>query len=366
MNNEIKYWVALSKIAGVGAARFKKLYSFFDSMQAAWQAPYDELKLSGLEESVINNIIENRRAIEPDAEMDKLRKEGIEAITILDKGYPALLKEIYQAPAVLYYKGALENEGDEYAIAIVGTRKYSQYGERVTERLTGELVNQGVVTVSGLALGIDSKVHTITVKYGGRTISVLGAGLDRQNIYPAANRYLADKILANNGLLLSEYPLGSLPLKGHFPQRNRIIAGLAVATLVIEAPENSGALLTARYAIENNRDVLAVPGDIYTANATGPNNLIKMGAKLVTSAADVLEALNMQQVREFVETKKISPDSEEEKIVLDILSNGEARHIDELIKQTAMRTDSVNSLLIMMEMKGKVKNLGNMMYVMAR
>jgi DNA processing protein len=365
MRNDIKYWLGLSKIQGVGAMRFKKLISYFDSMQSAWQADFGQLKRTGLEESVIRNIIEERKNINLDEEMETLERQKINLVTILDDEYPKLLKEIYSPPALLYYKGNLEDEGDEFAVAAVGTRKFSSYGKQVTQDIISQLVRQGITTVSGLALGIDSMVHDVTLRQAGRTISVLGSGLDEQNIYPSSNRYLAQKILENNGLLISEYPIGTLPLQGHFPQRNRIIAGLTVATLVIEAPEESGALITARYALEFNRDVLAIPGNIYNQNALGTNNLIKLGAKLVTSAADVAEVLNMKEVKEFVQTKKILPDSNEEKIILEILST-EPIHINQLIKESGLLTSVVNSTLILMEMKGKVKNLGNQMYVTAR
>lgn len=365
MKDDIKYWLGLSLIQGVGAMRFKKLISYFDSMRAAWQADFNDFKKAGLEDGVAQNIIDERKNINLDEEMEKLEGENISLVTILDDNYPKLLKEIYSPPALLYYRGNLENEGDEFAIAAVGTRKFSPYGKQVTENIIAELAYQGITTVSGLALGIDALVHDTTVKNGGRTISVLGSGLDRQNIYPSSNRYLVQKILDQDGLIVSEYPVGTLALQGHFPQRNRIIAGLSVATLVIEAPEESGALITARYALEFNRDVLAVPGNIYNRTAAGTNNLIKLGAKLVTSAADVLEVLNMKEVKEFIQTKKISPDSNEEKIILENLS-GEPVHINELIKASGLDTATVNSTLVLMEMKGKVKNLGNQMYVTAR
>lgn len=365
MTNDLKYWLGLNKIRGVGAARFKKLYTYFPNMGAAWEASYDELAKAGVEEAVINNILSERKEINLDEEIEKMGRENISAMTVLDDKYPKLLKEIYNPPGVLYYKGNLDGEGDEFAIAMVGTRKYSGYGEQVAEKMAAELTNQNITTVSGLALGIDSLVHYTTVKNGGRTISVLGAGLDSQNIYPSSNRYLAEKIIESKGLIVSEYPLGTLPLKGNFPQRNRIIAGLSVATVVIEAPAESGALLTARYALEFNREVMAVPGNIYNCNAIGPNNLIKMGAKLVTDVGDILEALNLKTAKEFMENKKISPDSKEEKILLDLLTL-EPKHINELIKDSGLDTATVNSTLVLMEMKGKVRNLGNMMYVIAR
>jgi DNA processing protein len=259
----------------------------------------------------------------------------------------------------------LKGEGDEFAVAMVGTRKYSSYGKQVAMSIAHELANQGITTVSGLAIGIDALVHEATVNNNGRTIAVLGSGIGEADIYPAINRYLAKKVIDKGGLVLSEYPPGTVPIKQNFPQRNRIISGLAVATLVVEAPESSGALLTAQYALEQNRDVMAVPGSIYSPNAVGPNNLIKMGAKLVSSADDVLEALNMKQVKEFIDNRKIVPETKEEALILEILTN-EPIHIDELIKRTGLATAQANSTLVLMEMKGKVRNIGNMMYVIAR
>ncbi len=365
MENDLKYWLALNRITSVGAVRLKKIYSYFSSMQLAWQASFNEFKQAGLEESVITRILAERKEIEPDRELEKILNENIQAVTLADNNYPRLLKEIYAAPALLYYKGQLKNAGDDFSIAIVGTRKFSSYGRQVTEELSSQLAQQNVTIVSGLALGVDALAHQTALKNKGRTIAVLGSGLDKQNIYPSANRYLADQILAQNGLIVSEYPIGTLPLQGHFPQRNRIIAGLSSATLVIEAPEKSGALLTAKYALEANREVLAVPGNIYSLNSFGTNNLIKLGAKLITQTADILEALNMEEVKSLIQNKKIVADSKEEEIILKYLSK-EPQHINEIIKYSQLSTAAVNSTLILMEMKGKIKNLGGQMYVLAR
>jgi len=362
---EIKYWLSMAKIPGLGPVRLKRIWEHFDSMKRAWEADLENLRGAGLEQKIAEEIVFLRQRINPDEEFLNAQKEGINIVTLADKSYPKLLKEIYGPPAILYYKGELFGEGDEFAVAMVGTRKYSSYGKLVAMNIASELSNQGITTVSGLAIGIDGLVHEATVNQKARTIAVLGSGIDETSIYPSANRYLAKKIIENNGLLLAEYPPGTIPNKQNFPQRNRIIAGLSVATVVIEAPETSGALLTAKHALEQNRDVMAVPGNIYSQNAAGPNNLIKMGAKLVTSASDVLEALNMKQVKDFIDNRKISPDTKEEAIILDILSN-EPIHIDELIKKSGMNTATINSTLILMEMKGKVRNLGNMMYIASR
>lgn len=362
---EIKYWLSMARIPGLGPARLRRIWEHFDSMKRAWEADLENLRGAGLEQKIAEDIVIMRSEINPDDELLKAERDGISIVTLADVNYPKLLKEIYSPPAILYYKGTLKGEGDEFAVAMVGTRKYSSYGKQVAMSIAGELANQGITTISGLAIGIDALVHEATVNNNGRTIAVLGSGIGEADIYPAINRYLAKKVIEKGGLVLSEYPSGTVPIKQNFPQRNRIISGLAVATLVIEAPESSGALLTAQYALEQNRDVMAVPGSIYSANAVGPNNLIKLGAKLVSSANDVLEALNMTRVKEFIDNRKIVPETKEEALVLEILTN-EPTHIDELIKKTGLTTAQANSTLVLMEMKGKVRNIGNMMYVIAR
>ena len=228
-----------------------------------------------------------------------------------------------------------------------------------------ELTRAGLVIVSGLALGIDALAHESCLKFSGRTIAVLGSGLDETSIYPSHNRYLVNKIIDAGGLVLSEFPLGMEPLKHNFPLRNRVVSGLSRGVLVIEAPEDSGALITARNALEQNREVFAIPGSVYNSNSLGPNNLIKMGAKLVTNAEDVLEALDLSLVKEFVETKKIVPDSKEEAQVLQHLSH-DSIHIDDLVRLTQLDTSVINSTLTLMEMKGRVRNLGGMQYVIAK
>ncbi|HOZ36370.1 MAG TPA: DNA-processing protein DprA [bacterium] len=362
---ETKYWLALGRVKGLGPTRLKRLWEHFDSMKCAWEADWENLRGAGVEQKIIEEMIAARQIIKPDEELEKIEKVGIKIITLNDPDYPRLLKEIYSPPAILYYRGELKATGDEFAVAVVGTRKYSSYGRQAAIDIVSELVNQGITTVSGLAIGIDAIVHETTVSKGGRTIGVLGSGIGDSDIYPNINRSLGQKVLETGGLLVSEYPPGTIPIKQNFPQRNRIISGLSLATLIVEAPESSGALLTAKYALEQNRDVLAVPGNIYSANAVGPNNLIKMGAKLVASASDVLEVLNMKQVKEFIDNRKIVPDTKEEALILQAITV-EPCHVDEIIKTTSLTTAQVNSTLILMEMKGKVRNLGNMVYTVAR
>lgn len=355
------YWVALSKIERIGPQKFKRLTQHFPDLQTAWQASFGELLKAGLLPKDAEAILEAKKQINPDREWEKLEKLNIKVITVKEKEYPRLLKEIYSPPALLYIKGNLPANLD-FTLAVVGTRKITTYGQQITPEIVKDLAGAGLVIVSGLALGVDALAHQSCLEAGGKTIAILGSGLDL--IYPVSNHLLAEKII-ENGAIVSEYPLGAQPLKQHFPARNRIISGLSLGTLVIEGDRDSGSLITARFALEQNREVFAVPGSVYNQASVGPNNLIKMGAKPVTSAIDILEALNLELAQEFMENKKIMPDTQEEEILLPFLSR-EPVHVDELIKKSKLNTSIVNSTLIMMEMKGKVRNLGGMNYVLSR
>ena len=290
VNPETKYFNAFNLIEGLGPIAFKKLLAHFNSLEEAWSIEINQLRQAGLENSVIEQIKKQRPQINPSEQMERLTKEGIDLITILDKNYPKLLKEIYSPPALLYIRGKLELN-DEFSLAIVGTRKLSSYGQQITPLITSDLAGAGLTIISGLAKGIDTLAHQAALKANGRTIAVLGSGLDKKSIYPSINRHLAEEI-SQKGAVISEFPIGAEPLAQHFPQRNRIISGLSLGILVIEAPEKSGALITAKDALEQNRDVFAIPGPILAKNSLGPNNLIKMGAKLVSQANDILDELN--------------------------------------------------------------------------
>lgn len=361
--SDIKYYNALNQITEIGATRFKKLISYFPSAKEAWQATFGELKRAGLEEKVIEAFTQKRSKISPDKEIEKVIKAGISIITLKDPKYPKLLKEIYDPPALLYLKGDIARLEDEFLLAVVGTRKLSSYGQQVTSTITRGLAQAGLTITSGLALGVDALAHKAALETQGRTIAVLGCGLDR--VYPVANENLAQDLIVSRGALISEFPLGTPPLKHHFPFRNRVISGLSLGVLVVEATKVSGALITARAALEQNREVFGIPGNIYSPTSQGPNNLIKMGAKLVTSCQDILEELNLSGAREFIEAKKIIPETKEEAKILEVL-NAEPIHIDNLVKTTDLDTATISSTLTIMEMKGKVKNLGGMRYVIAR
>lgn len=364
INENLIYLIALNHFPKFGPARLKKIKKHFVDFKDAFNSTSKELIQAGIDESVANEFIANRININPPEIVAKLNKENINVISTEDQLYPKLLTEIYDPPQILYYLGKLSKE-DEFSLAIIGTRKYTNYGKQVVESITRDLTNNNISIISGLALGIDALAHNASLEAGGRTIAVLGSGLDSQNIYPSANRYLAKKIIEAGGAIISEFPLGTPPLRHHFPQRNRIIAGLTLGTLVIEAGEKSGALITARFALEQNREVFAVPGHIFSLASAGTNHLIKQGAKAVTSAVDIMEALDLVHASSYIANKKIIPETKEEEIIIKELSF-EPLHINELIRLTKLDTGIINSTLTIMEMKGMVKNLGGMQYVLTR
>lgn len=359
--NDLKYWVAFSRHPKIGATRLTKLFNFFHSMEEAWRASFSELRAAGLDENVASDFLAKKMTIDPAAEWDKLVKENIGILTINDEKYPKLLKEIWNPPAILYVRGQFP-EDDELNLAVVGTRKISPYGRQITSILVGDLVKNGMNIVSGLALGVDAVAHESAVNMGGKTVAVLGSGIDDESIYPVQNRHLAHRIVETGGAVVSEYPLGTIALPTNFPHRNRIVSGLSRGTLVVEAAEESGALITAQCALEQNREVFAVPGSVFSPVSIGPNKLIKMGARAVTSVEDVLETLNLAHIADFIQNKKTIPASPEEEKILENLS-AEPTHVDKIIFASGLDAAKVGAILTLMEMKGMVKNLGGMNYI---
>lgn len=362
MNEENKYLLAFNQIAEVGPKRLKKIIDYFPSYQAAWQAGRHELNEAGLDEKTIRAITTRTKKINPDAEWEKIINANVKITTIFDNDYPVLLREIYAAPIILYYQGNFDLT-NEFCLAVVGTRKISPYGKQAACRLAGELTTAGLCLVSGLALGIDALTHQTALNTGGKTIAVLGSGLNF--IFPKTNYFLAQEIIEKNGAIVSEFPLDCPAYKTNFPRRNRIISGLSLGTLVIEAGLKSGALITAKYALEQNREVFAVPGNIFQENSIGTNFLIQQGARLVSQSNDILEALNLIDAQEIKKIKKILPENEYEKIIYSIL-NGEGVHIDKIAKSARLDIAVVNSTLAIMEMKGLILNLGDNRYLKAR
>jgi len=288
--------------------------------------------------------------------------DEIKTITIKDKSYPKLLKEIKDPPEILYFRGELNP--NEQCFAVVGTRMFSPYGKQVALEIAGDLAEAGLTIVSGLAPGIDTFAHTATVERNKRTIAVLGTGADEKSIYPQSNLKLAQRILETGGCLISEYPPGTPGSKFTFPQRNRIISGLSFGVLVVEAKQKSGALITANWARKQERKIFAVPGSVHSLNSKGPHYLIKTGAKLVENANDILKELNL--FLSVSDTDRIvKGENEEENLILEALKE-EALYIDKIIEKTKLSAAKVASTLAILEIKGKVRNLGRNIYAINR
>ncbi|HEY55402.1 MAG TPA: DNA-protecting protein DprA [Dehalococcoidia bacterium] len=358
---DIKYWVGFNLIPRIGRVKLSQLESYFKSLEQAWQATPAELKRAGLDKGAVNAITQWRPEISLEAEMEKLERQGVRVLSFRDADYPSRLKEIYDYPPILYVKGSLL-PNDEWCLAVVGTRRSTVYGRQAAEEIVTDLARNKITIVSGLARGIDSIAHKSALEAGGRTIAVFGCGLD--TVYPAEHASLARDIIAN-GALISEFPLGTEPRKENFPLRNRIMSGLSLGVLVVEAGETSGAMITARLALEQNREVFAVPGSILSATSRGTNHLIQEGAKLVSEYTDILEELNLTAVAHQIEIKEIIPASDTESLLLKQLG-AEPTHIDEVCRSSGLPTSVVSSTLAMMELKGLVKQVGAMNYVLSR
>ena len=356
-----RYWVGFNLVKGIGAVRLQALRDHFGDLALAWQAPLDALQAAGLSPKLAERVAQIRASVDLEKYMARMAAQGIQILTWEDELYPTRLKEIDQPPPVLYVRGALTTE-DSWAVAVVGTRRVSAYGRQVAEELAAYLANNGVTVVSGLARGVDAIAHQSALKAGGRTIAVLGCGVDR--IYPPEHTQLAEKIIAS-GALLSDYAPGTPPDASNFPPRNRIISGLSMATVVVEAGETSGALITAQFAVDQGREVFAVPGNILAPQSKGTNRLIAQGAHPMLSAHDLLDVLNLRRVTEQREVRKILPGNEIEAKLLSVLTH-EPLHMDEIRNQTGLPIERVSATLVMMELKGLVRQVGGMNYVAVR
>ncbi|MDQ3929398.1 MAG: DNA-processing protein DprA [Chloroflexota bacterium] len=349
----------MSKVPGVGAARVRRLLDHFGSPETAWHATLGDLLSAGLDAKSAMSLVETRRTTSVDADPEQLEKLGGRALSWEDEEYPQRLKEVGGMPPVLYVLGEITPQ-DTWAVGIVGTRRATHYGREATERIVAGLVEAGVSVVSGMARGIDSVAHKAALNVGGRTLAVLGSGIDV--IYPPENRNLARQLIDEGlGAIIAEYPLGTLPEPANFPPRNRIISGLSLGVLVVEAAAKSGALITVEFALEQGRDVFAVPGPITNKLSEGTNNLIKKGAKCVTCAADILEELDLNMVTEHVEAVRALPTDPTERMLLEHLQDN-TRHIDDLTNLTSLPASTVSAVLTMMELKGLVRCIGGMQY----
>lgn len=357
MDEERKYWVGFNMVRGIGPARVRALLDYFGSLAEAWHAPADALREAGLDRRSLENLLAARTSLNLDREMERLHRMDVQVMTWEDEDYPYRLRQIYNPPPVLYVKGTLLPQ-DDWAVAVVGTRRPTDYGREAARVLASGLARQGVTVVSGLALGIDGVAHRAALDAGGRTIAVLGSGF--RHIYPARHRELAQRIV-ENGALVTEYALDVRPEATNFPPRNRIISGLSLGVVVVEAGTTSGALITAEFAAEQGRDVFAVPGPIFHRPSEGTNRLIQEGAKAVTRVQDILEELNITMVAEQQEARIAIPRSDVEDQIWQCLA-GAPLHVDDIVRMTGLDPALVVSTLTLMELKGLVRQIGPMRY----
>ena len=360
--NELIYYHAFNCIGGFGPQKFKKLLVYFKKLEKAWNSGKDDLIASAIGPALTNTFLQKRNSLNPEELFAELEKEKIGLILQNSAAYPPQLKEIPSAPAIIYVRGnpeVLKNK----SLAVVGSRKFSQYGQRVAENLCRDLVQAGLTITSGLALGIDAIAHRSALDREGTTIAVLGTGIDDETIYPRENFNLAHRILENGGALITEYPPKTPSLRQNFPARNRIMAGLSLGVLVVEAALESGSLITAEHALEFNREVFAVPGQIFSPQSEGTNQLIKNGAKLVQSAKDILEELRISSAAEKNASVKIfEPRNQTEKAVWKFLGS-DPLHVDRLMKLTKLNPALLASTLAMMEIEGAVRDVGGKNYI---
>lgn len=354
-----QYWVGFAQVPFIGPTRLSRLRERFGTLDEAWRARPAALR-AVLDERAVESLLRVRAALDVDRELERIHGLGIEVLAQDDPGYPFHLAQIPAPPPVLYLRGALL-PADRTAVAIVGTRRATSYGRAVAARLAGELAEAGITIVSGLALGVDGAAHDAALRAGGRTLAVLGSGLDI--IYPGEHRRLAERI-AEQGALLSDYAPGRKPDARNFPARNRIISGLSRGVIVVEAPERSGALITADFAADQGRDVMAVPGSILTAASAGCHRLLRDGAKVVTGAADVLAELGLDGDAAAAVIQQPLPLDEDERLILALLT-GEPQHIDEVAAASQLPIAKLGGLLTTMELKGSIRNAGAQHYARA-
>lgn len=372
MKKDRAYWLAFSAFPGVGPIRFALLLSHFGSAKNAWEATAGDLLKINFGEKLTRKFDSFRRTFNVTHYARKVRDLDIATLILTDEKYPKLLKQISDPPFVLYIRGKKTETpvNLERTIGVVGTRKVTSYGREVTQLLTKQLVNAGFTIVSGLAFGVDAMAHQAAIDAGGKTIAVLGCGVDCCN--PRSNQRLYEKIIDGNGVIISEMPLSHEPNRGLFPARNRIISGLSLGVLVTEGAQDSGSLITASDAAEQGREVFAVPGPITSSLSKGPTQLIKKGAKLVATVEDILEEFS-RQLRDPAAAGQISNSSsqisnrtkgtqEEERIVA-ILEN-EPMQFDDIVRQSGMETAKIGSMLSVMEIKGMIKATGNNRYTL--
>lgn len=353
-----RYWLAFNLVQGIGPVKIRALIEQFGNLEAAWQAGVPALQQSGLDKRSLQNLLEARGSLDLDRELAKLDAAGVQALNWDDVDYPSRLREIADPPPLLYVRGSLLPV-DDFAVALVGTRKATAYGKEVARLLATGLARNGITVISGLARGIDLVAHQAALDAGGRTIAVLGCGVDI--IYPPEARRISEEIV-QHGALLSDYPLGTRVDAKNFPPRNRIISGMTLGTVVVEADFSSGALITASFALDQDRDVFAVPGSIHSKASHGTNKLIQQGAKLVTCVEDILEELQLEHAVQQQEIRANLPEDETERTLWNALSQ-EPLHVDDLRRALDLPVSTISSTLILMELKGLARHIGGMSYI---
>ena len=374
--NDLESLVILNMVEGFGSSALRKLLEFFISPKEILKNVDRLTEFPGITETLAKKISRIKKQANPFRELELTAKQHIRIVSIFDELYPANLKNIFSPPILVYVKGQLLAE-DIASIAIVGSRRPTLYGRFTAERLSAELAGKGMTVVSGMARGIDAASHKGALKVRGRTIAVLGSGLDV--IYPPENRVLAEQI-ANSGAVISEFPMGTQPLRKNFPRRNRIISGLSLGVVVVEAARKSGSLITAGFALEQGREVFAVPGKIDSYASKGTHSLIKQGAKLVEDSEDIIEEISpilKEYIKDdfkgivarddlFGSSQKLGIEEaalkpQEEKIYS--VMSSKARHIDEIVRDVHLSVSQISSILTKLEIKNLVKELPGKMFV---
>ena len=378
LDPELKFWVATHRVSGIGPARFNQLLRHFGSVERAWSAPFSELVASGIGQENARSLMDLRNHTDPDHEMETLASLGLSAVRLHSDTYPYILSEIYDPPPVLYCKGSIR-PADVNAVAVVGSRRCTAYGREMARRISSGLAQFGLTVYSGLARGIDGVAHRATLDAGGRTVAVVGGGLD--SIYPAEHAALAEEIVQNGGAVISEYPVGVRPKPEHFPRRNRVISGLTVGVVVVEATRKSGAMLTVKWALEQDREVFAVPGSALSDNSEGPNWLIQQGAKLTTSHLDVLDELQIEVLQPPGSGEESKREPTQGKLGVDSLARknngtdiefrvhrhlvdvGVPCHVDEVSRSLSIPVAEIASALTVLALEGRVTEVGPMTFV---
>lgn len=359
------YLHALASVPGIGAKTLIAVLNHFDTPQEAWESPLGAFQnIPDFGPKTRDALAETRRSFSLEKAANDLERNEIRLLPYFDPEYPQLLREIPDFPPLLYVRGNFTGWNEKSFLTIIGSRNHTSYGRQVAEKFATEAVEAGFVVVSGLAFGIDSDAHAATLRHHGETIAILGSGIDDAHITPQSHRSLAHSVM-EHGALISEYPPGSTATKGTFPARNRIMAGLSAATLVVEAMEKSGTAITARLALDYNREVFAVPGSIFSPLSTGCHRLIRQGAIPVTSMADILEAYpHLSHTTERISDPIAPPTdlSPNETIIWNLLSH-EALHIDMILKRSTLETTETMAQLTFLELKGLAKNVGGQQYM---